>query len=113
MSTFFGGGGPLPAGVGVTLDPQAEPPLLDRLGLPRRLHDRHGVWTLELFADRGRAFYGQAAPVELPPLPADMVADYIAARFEATNRDVGAALAPPLVLARGHPQRTMFLAHTL
>jgi uncharacterized protein len=155
--TFRAGGGPLPAGVEVTLDPQAEPPLLDRLALPRRLHERHGIRTLvvfdefqdvlaaqaridavmrseiqhhgeaasyvfagsqvgmmrELFADRRRAFYGQAAPVELPPLPADEIAEYVAGRFEATDRDVGAALEPLLGLARGHPQRTMLLAHTV
>jgi hypothetical protein len=155
--TFRAGGGPLPAGVEVTLDAQAEPPLLDRLALPRRLHERHGTRTLvvfdefqdvltatdrvdavirseiqhhgdaasyifagshvgmmrELFADRHRAFYGQAAPVELPPLPAAEVADYIVTRFERTERDIGQALEPLLALAQGHPQRTMLLAHTV
>lgn len=155
--TFRAGGGPLPAGVEVALDPQAEPPLLDRLALPRRLHERHGTRTLvvfdefqdvlmaqdrvdavirseiqhhgdaasyvfagshvgmmrELFADRRRAFYGQAAPVELTPLPADEVAESIAARFALTGRDPGVALDPLLGLAQGHPQRTMLLAHAL
>ena len=155
--TFRAGGGPIPAGVEVALDPQAEPPLLDRLALPRRLHERHGTRTLvvfdefqdvlmaqdrvdaiirseiqhhgdaasyifagshvgmmrELFADRRRAFYGQAAAVELAPLPADEVADYIGIRFEQTDRDVGVALGPLLALAQGHPQRTMLLAHAL
>ncbi len=155
--TFRAGGGPLPAGVEVTVDAQAEPPLLDRLALPRRLHERHGTRTLvvfdefqdvlaatdrvdavirseiqhhgdaasyifagshvgmmrELFADRRRAFYGQAAPVELPPLPPAEVADYVATRFQRTRRDVGVALEPLLALAQGHPQRTMLLAHTL
>src|SRR5215212_7158814 len=134
--TFRAGGGPLPAGVEIALDPQAEPPLLDRLALPRQLHERHGKRTLvvfdefqdvlmaqdrvdavirseiqhhgdaasyvfagshvgmmrELFADRRRAFYGQAAPVELAPLPATEVADSIAARFAAGLRDPGVAL---------------------
>jgi hypothetical protein len=155
--TFRAGGGPLPAGVELALDPQAEPPLLDRLALPRRLHERHGVRTLvvfdefqdvlaaqdrvdavirseiqhhgdaasyvfagshvgmmrELFADRRRAFYGQAGPIELSPLPADEVAESIAARFAQTDRDVGVAIDPLLTLARGHPQRTMLLAHAV
>lgn len=155
--TFRAGGGPLPAGVEVALDPQAEPPLLDRLALPRRLHERHGTRTLvvfdefqdvlmaqdrvdavirseiqhhgdaasyvfagshvgmmrELFADRRRAFYGQAAPVELAPLPSDEVADSIATRFSTGGRDPGVALDPLIALAQGHPQRTMLLAHAL
>ncbi len=155
--TLRAGGGPVPAGLEVTLDAQAEPPLLDRLALPRRLYERHGTRTLvvfdefqdtlaatdradavirseiqhhgdaasyifagshvgmmrELFADRRRAFYGQAAPVELPPLPPAEVADYVATRFQRTRREVGVALEPLLALAQGHPQRTMLLAHTL
>ena len=122
-------------GLEVAIDAQAEPPLLDRLALPRRLHERHGTRTLvvfdefqdvlaaaervdavirseiqhhgdaagyvfagshvgmmrELFADRRRAFYGQASPVELPPLPADAL----------------------LAAGQGHPQRTMLLAHAV
>lgn len=155
--TFRAGGGPLPAGVEVAVDAQSEPPLLDRLALPRRLHERHGTRTLvvfdefqdvlsakdrvdavirseiqhhgdaasyvfagshvgmmrELFADRRRAFYGQAAPVALPPLAPDDVAVYLATRFERTGRDVGRALEPLLALAQGHPQRTMLLAHAV
>jgi uncharacterized protein len=155
--TVTAGGGPLPASVGVSLDAQAEPPLLERLALPLRLHERDGRRVLvvfdefqdvlgaqdradavirseiqhhgdaasyvfagshvgmmrELFADKRRAFYGQAAPVELPPLAPDDVADYVAARFAATGRDVGAALGPLLATAQGHPQRTMLLAHSL
>jgi uncharacterized protein len=151
------GGGSLPAGVEVTIDPQAEPPLVERLALPLRLHEKHGTRTLvifdefqdilavkeradavirseiqhhgdaasyvfagshvgmmrELFADRRRAFYGQAGPVDLPPLRADDVADHLAARFEATGRGTGAALGPLLDTAAGHPQRTMLLAHAL
>ncbi len=155
--TFRAGGGPLPAGVEIAVDAQSEPPLLDRLALPRRLHERHGTRTLvvfdefqdvlsatdrvdavirseiqhhgdaasyvfagshvgmmrELFADRRRAFYGQAAPVALPPLPPDDVATYIATRFEQTGRDIGHVLEPLLALAQGHPQRTMLLAHAV
>jgi uncharacterized protein len=150
-------GGPVPAGVEVSLDAQAEAPLLDRLALPRRIHERTGTRTLvvfdefqdvlaardrldatirseiqhhgdaasyvfagshfgmmrELFTDRRRAFYGQAAPLELPPLGAEDVAAFIAERFAASERDVGSALGPLLTAADGHPQRTMLLAHVL
>jgi uncharacterized protein len=155
--TLRAGGGPLPAGVDVTLDAQAEAPLLDRLALPRRIHERTGKRTLvvfdefqdvlaardrldatirsevqhhgdaasyvfagshvgmmrELFADRRRAFYGQAAPLELPPLAAEDVAPFVAGRFAASGRDIGSALGPLLTAAAGHPQRTMLLAHVL
>jgi hypothetical protein len=65
----------------------------------------------QLFADRGRAFYAQARPVLLPPLPPEPTADYLARRFDATGRQIGAALGPLLDAAAGHPQRTMLLAH--
>jgi hypothetical protein len=67
----------------------------------------------ELFADRRRAFFGQAGPVELPRLEPVDVAEYVGDRFTATNRDVGAALDGLLDVADGHPQRTMLLAHVL
>jgi uncharacterized protein len=152
-----GGRGPIPAGAEVAVDAQAEPPLLDRLALPRRLHERHGTRTLvvfdefqdvlgaregldatirseiqhhgdaasyvfagshvgmmrELFADRRRAFYGQAGPVDLPRLDALGVAEYVGERFAASNRDAGPALDGLLDVADGHPQRTMLLAHVL
>lgn len=155
--TFRAGGGPVPAGAEITLDAQAEPPLLDRLALPLRLYERHSTRTLvifdefqdvltatervdavirseiqhhgdaasyifagsqvgmmrELFADRRRAFYGQAASVELPPLPAADVASYVARRFEQTERDIGRALEPLLSVSQGHPQRTMLLANAV
>jgi hypothetical protein len=141
----------------VTVDPQAEPPLVERLALPALLYEKHGTRTLlifdefqdilaakeradavirseiqhhgdaasyvfagshvgmmrELFADRRRAFFGQAGPVDLPPLRPDDVADHLSARFEATGRGVGTALGPLLDTAAGHPQRTMLLAHVL
>jgi len=151
------GGGTVPAGLEVSLDPQAEPPLLERLALPVRLHERDGTRTLvvfdefqdilatkeqadavirseiqhhgdaasyvfagshvgmmrELFSDRRRAFYGQAAPVDLPPLsPAD-VAEFVSGRFQRSGRRIGSALDPLLDVAQGHPQRTMLLAHVL
>jgi uncharacterized protein len=43
------GGGSLPAGVEVAIDPQAEPPLAERLALPVRLHEKHGTRTLVIF----------------------------------------------------------------
>lgn len=151
------GGGPIPAGVEVAVDPQAEPPLLERLALPAQLYERNGTRTLvvfdefqdilatkdradavirseiqhhgdaasyvfagshvgmmrELFSDRRRAFYGQAGPVDLPPLRPDDIAEYVADRFEASGKKIGAALGPLLDASRGHPQRTMLLAHIL
>src|SRR3954451_7784139 len=67
----------------------------------------------ELFSDRRHAFFAQAAPVELRPLPPDALADFIGARFEAARRDPGEGLGPLLDLAEGHPQRAMLLAHHL
>jgi uncharacterized protein len=67
----------------------------------------------ELFSDRRHAFFAQAAPVDLGPLPADALADHIAARFAETRRDPGEGLGPLLDAAEGHPQRAMLLAHHL
>ena len=155
--TFRAGGGPVPVSAEVTLGPQAEPPLVDRLALPTRLHERDGTRTLvvfdefqdvltahdrvdatirseiqhhgdaasyifagsqlgmmrELFSDRRRAFYGQAGPVDLHPLAPDDVAAHLTERFRRTDRDIGQALDPLLAVARGHPQRTMLLAHAV
>lgn len=146
----------LPAGG--SLSPQIpDPGLLDRLALPRRLHERHGQRCAlvfdefqdvlragdqidsvfrseleqqgaaaayafsgshpglmrELFGSRRRGFYGQAGLVELGPLSDEDLAEHVGARFEARNRDAGAALAPLLDVAAGHPQRAMLLAHHL
>jgi uncharacterized protein len=147
-----------PGGVGISAAPSPSAPgLLDRLALPRRVHERTGRQCLiafdefqeairidprlpgvmrselethgraaayvfsgshpglmrELFSDRRHAFFAQAAPVELGPLAADELADYISARFEARRRDPGEALGPLLDAAEGHPQRAMLLAHHL
>lgn len=67
----------------------------------------------QLFADPKRPLLDQAVPKELAPLPLDAVADYVTARFQATGRDPGAALAPLVEFTRGHPQRSMLLAHYL
>lgn len=67
----------------------------------------------ELFSDRRHAFFAQAAPVELGPLPPDELTEYLLQRFHATDRDPGEALGPLLDTAEGHPQRAMLLAHHL
>ena len=66
-----------------------------------------------LFADRKRPFYGQAAPLELGRLPRVALADYISARFQETDRDVGEVFGLLLDLVDGHPQRAMLFAHLL
>jgi hypothetical protein len=67
----------------------------------------------QLFADPKRPLLDQAVPRHLDPLPPADVADYVAQRFEQTGRDAGAALSPFLEFTRGHPQRSMMLAHYL
>jgi hypothetical protein len=67
----------------------------------------------DLFSDRRHAFFAQAAPVDLGPLPADALAEHIGARFTETGRDPGEGLGPLLDAAEGHPQRAMLLAHHL
>lgn len=67
----------------------------------------------QLFADPGRPLLDQAVPRNLSPLPLDEVAEYVQVRCERTGREVGAALAPYLEFTRGHPQRSMMLAHYL
>jgi hypothetical protein len=67
----------------------------------------------DLFADRRHAFFAQAAPITLGPLPADALADHVTARFADGRRDPGEALGPLLDAAEGHPQRAMLLAHHL
>ncbi len=67
----------------------------------------------QLFADPKRPLLDQAVPKDLAPLPLDEASAYVTSRFEATGRDVGRALDPMIEFARGHPQRTMMLAHYL
>jgi len=70
--------------------------------------------TMErLFADPRRPLLEQAVPKSLPPLPLEEVGDYVRDRFDRTGRDPGDALAALLQFTRGHPQRTMMLAHFL
>jgi uncharacterized protein len=67
----------------------------------------------QLFADPKRPLLDQAVPRNLNPLPLDQVGAYIEDRFRRTGRDAGSALAPLLEFTRGHPQRSMMLAHYL
>ena len=67
----------------------------------------------QLFADPKRPLLDQAVPRSLAPLPLDEVASYVADRFHQTSRDAGTALPPLLEFTRGHPQRSMMLAHYL
>jgi hypothetical protein len=64
-----------------------------------------------LFSDPRRPLLEQAVPKTLTPLPLDQVGDYVGDRFGRTNRDAGDARAALLEFARGHPQRSMMLAH--
>jgi hypothetical protein len=66
-----------------------------------------------LFETKDRPLYGSAVPMRLGRLADEDVAAYVAARFESTGRAVGEALNPLLLTGRGHPQRTMLLAHRL
>jgi hypothetical protein len=67
----------------------------------------------QLFADPKRPLLDQAVPKELAPLPLQDVADYVSGRFQNWDREVGTALAPLVDFTRGHPQRSMMLAHYL
>jgi len=66
-----------------------------------------------LFSDPRRPLLEQAVPKSLAPLPLDEVADYASERFRRTDRHPGDALAALLEFGRGHPQRSMMLAHFL
>jgi uncharacterized protein len=66
-----------------------------------------------LFADPKRPLLDQAVPKNLAPLPLDDVASYVTDRFKRSGRRVDAALPPLLDFTRGHPQRSMMLAHYL
>ena len=67
----------------------------------------------ELFEEKERPLYGQAVPIRLGRLADPDIAAYIIDRFRETNRSVGDALNPLLATSKGHPQRTMLLAHRL
>ena len=66
-----------------------------------------------LFDDPSRPLLEHAVSLDLGPLPPDETATFIDDRFRQTRRDAGDALTPLVQFARGHPQRTMLLAHHL
>lgn len=67
----------------------------------------------QLFSDPRRPLLEQAVGLELAPLPLDQAAAYVERRFRRTQRNPGSALQPLIEFARGHPQRTMLVAHFL
>jgi hypothetical protein len=66
-----------------------------------------------LFSEQERPFYGQARPLELPPLPIAEAAHDIEALLVADGLDPGGEVDRLLVYTGGHPQRTILLAHHL
>lgn len=68
-----------------------------------------------LFSDQERPFYGQARPLELPPLPIVEAAEDIVGLLEVDGllERAGGAVDELLAFTGGHPQRTMLLAHHL
>lgn len=66
-----------------------------------------------LFSEHERPFYGQARPLELPPLPINEAARDIEDLFTVEGLDPGGAIDRLLAYTGGHPQRTILLAHHL
>jgi hypothetical protein len=67
-----------------------------------------------LFAERERPLFGQARPLELPPLPAaEAVEDVLAIAAEQDVALDADAVRRVVDLCAGHPQRTMLVAHHL
>jgi hypothetical protein len=68
----------------------------------------------ELFADRERPLFGQARPLELPPLPAAEAIEDVLAISAAHGVELDSDAVRRIVdLAAGHPQRAMLHAHHL
>jgi hypothetical protein len=66
-----------------------------------------------LFSEQERPFYGQARPLELPPLPVSEAAHDIEAMLVADGLEPSGAVDGLLAYTGGHPQRTILLAHHL
>jgi hypothetical protein len=66
-----------------------------------------------LFSEYERPFYGQARPLDLPPLPVDEAANDIEALITADGLETGSAIDELLAFTGGHPQRTILLAYHL
>ncbi|MGB2712284.1 MAG: hypothetical protein WBC33_12305 [Conexibacter sp.] len=73
----------------------------------------HPGMMRELFSNRRRPFFDQAAAVQLPPLPDAALAERIGTTFAASDRECADVLDLLLDLAAGHPQRAMQLASHL
>jgi len=73
----------------------------------------HPGMMAELFGQKSRPLYDQARAVPLRPLPDLAVAQYIEDRFVGSSRSASGVIDDLVGLARGHPQRAMFLAHHL
>jgi hypothetical protein len=67
----------------------------------------------QLFSNPKRPLLEQAVGLALSPLPLDQTAEYIDRRFRRGKRKPGSALQALIEFTRGHPQRTMLLAHFL
>lgn len=67
----------------------------------------------QLFSERERPLFGQAAPVTLRELPTEALGAHIEQCFAQSGRDPGEALDALLELVAGHPQRAMLMAHYL
>jgi hypothetical protein len=67
-----------------------------------------------LFGDRQRPLFEQARAVDLGPLPAAELADWIEQRLEGAGRpELGEHVDGLVAVSEGHPQRAMLLAHLL
>jgi len=66
-----------------------------------------------LFSEQERPFYGQARPLELPPLPIAETARDIEDLLTADGLQAGDSVDRLLAYTGGHPQRTILLAHHL
>lgn len=67
----------------------------------------------ELFDNRERPLFAQADPLDLGGLPPEETLSDLTERFTAEGLDPGDCLGELVVLADGHPQRTMLLAYLL
>lgn len=66
-----------------------------------------------LFSEYERPFYGQARPLEMPPLPVEEAAQDIEALLASQGLDPLGSVDQLLAFTGGHPQRTILLAHHL
>jgi hypothetical protein len=65
-----------------------------------------------IFADKRRPFYGQSRHIELPRFERDVVCNYVEEIFNKSNRNFSFEAEKVFFsITRGHPQRSMMLAH--